>query len=84
MNTTEYISQAAYADGYGDAVLEVGSGAPPASIWDVRFESLIEQFPNADASAVMSIYCRRYDDGWMDGAHDENRDREAQARMVRP
>ena len=76
MNAIEYTSKAAYADGYGDAVLEVGSGAPPASIWDARFDSIIERFPDADACTVMSVYCRAYDNGWADGAHDEHTDKQ--------
>ena len=70
MTTADHIRKAAYADGYGDAALEVGSGAPPMTIWDSRFESLCESLPNADGSTLMTIYHRRYYDGWVDGEYD--------------
>ena len=68
--TLAEIGDAAYADGYGDATLEVGSGAPPMPIWDSRFEYLADKATEMDTCTLMYHYYVRHDDGWVDGAHD--------------
>lgn len=68
MTPAEYIPNAAYADGYGDAVLE-SEGAPPMPIWDVRVEHLCD-VSSMDGSSLMYLYYHRYDSGWQDGAQD--------------
>ena len=70
MMTLEELRDAAYADGYGDATLEVGSGAPPMPIWDSRVERLADKATEMDGCTLLFHYYVRYDDGWKDGADD--------------
>jgi len=71
------VRQAAYADGYGDALVEIGLGAPPMPIWDSR----VGRIADRAVCDVVYMYYESYDRGWRDGemdAYAERRGKEAQ------
>jgi hypothetical protein len=75
MTEVEQIVQAAYADGYGDAILEVVYGAPPVMIWDNRFELLTSKALHIDPASAVMIYHTHYYTGWAEGAYDADVER---------